>query len=299
MAARTLARATVIIALAVTVSACEEGMPFARSPQEAAPATAGEARGVRMIERDVEAPDVFAANEQGLWDGRPSLGGIWVAYPDVAAPERVMIRNPVSGEEVVGALFRREREMPGPRLQVSSEAATALGLLAGQPTELSVVALRREQIPVAEPEPEATTATEIAAGEIESSTLDPTETAAAALAAVEATRPDNRPVRRPERTGAAATAQAPAASAAVAPLRGQAPEKPFIQIGIFSKEGNAKNAGESLRVAGIIPTIREQKSGNTTYWRVVVGPATSVSDRDAVLAKVKGLGYSDAYAVAN
>lgn len=98
-------------------------------------------------QRDVEAPEIFSANETALWDGRPSFGGIWVAAPGVKDPERVIIRNKVNGKSITGALFRRERDNPGPRLQMSSDAAEALGVLAGQPTQISVVALRKEDIP--------------------------------------------------------------------------------------------------------------------------------------------------------
>ena len=45
------------------------------------------------VERDVEAPEVFRTSEAGFWDGRPSLGGIWVAHPETDIPERVIIRN--------------------------------------------------------------------------------------------------------------------------------------------------------------------------------------------------------------
>ncbi|MDA7828003.1 SPOR domain-containing protein, partial [Rhodobacteraceae bacterium] len=31
------------------------------------------ATSVEVVERDVEAPDVFDVSEAGLWDGRPSL----------------------------------------------------------------------------------------------------------------------------------------------------------------------------------------------------------------------------------
>ena len=107
------------------------------------------------IERDVEAPEVFNMEEAGLWDGRPSLGGVWVAHPGADDPERVMIRNAGNGEAVIGALFRRERDNPGPRFQVSSEAANALGILPGAPTTIRVVALRLEQVQAAPaPEPE-------------------------------------------------------------------------------------------------------------------------------------------------
>ncbi|MEM7711875.1 MAG: SPOR domain-containing protein [Pseudomonadota bacterium] len=102
---------------------------------------------VQRIERDVEAPEIFSVQDRALWDGRPSLGGIWIAAPDVRTPERVLIRNGENGKTVVGALFKRERDNPGPVLQLSSEAATALGVLAGAPTTLDVVALRREEAP--------------------------------------------------------------------------------------------------------------------------------------------------------
>jgi rare lipoprotein A len=90
----------------------------------------------RVVERDVEAPQVFSMEEPGLWDGRPSLGGVWIAHPGATDPERVLIRNSQTGASVVGALFRRERENPGPRFQISSEAANALGILPGAPTSI-------------------------------------------------------------------------------------------------------------------------------------------------------------------
>src|SRR6056297_3857541 len=136
-------------AASVTLTGCEdmEGInPFKPQPKSEAGSTATSASSVRLVERDVEAPEVFQVTEEGLWDGRPSLGGVWVAHPDVKSPERVIIRKPSDGKFVIGALFRRERANPGPRLQVSSDAATALGMLAGQPAELNVTALRREEV---------------------------------------------------------------------------------------------------------------------------------------------------------
>lgn len=113
----------------------------------------------RVIERDVEAPDVFRRQEPGLWDGRPSLGGVWVAHPQAADPERVVIRNLRTGATVIGALFRRERDNPGPQFQISSEAASALGVLAGAPSEIQVTALRLQRVEMEiEPAPEPVTA---------------------------------------------------------------------------------------------------------------------------------------------
>ena len=135
--------------LILGLAACEEGGLLERDATAANPAATATA--TSSVTQDVEVPEVFAAEELGLWDGRPSLGGVWVAHPDVTDPERVRITNKVTGERIEGALFRRERDAPGPRLQVSSEAASALGILAGQPTELSVVAIREETIEVEVP----------------------------------------------------------------------------------------------------------------------------------------------------
>lgn len=149
----------------------------------------------RTVEEDVEAPEVFAVTAQGLWDGRPSLGGIWVAHPDVGDPERVIIRNTSNGRSVVGALFRRERDVPGPVLQISSDAAAELDLVAGKPQELSVTALRRVDVPVEDETPEQiadeteTTDTVAPPEEITQSTLDPVAIASAAIE----TAPDRAP----------------------------------------------------------------------------------------------------------
>lgn len=336
----------------------------------AAPARAAAAASPVSVERDVEAPQVFSLSGQGLWDGRPSLGGVWVAHSSVTDPERVIIRNPKNGKSVVGALFRRERDMPGPGLQVSSDAAEALGMLAGQPADLAVVALRREEKPVpadaeigaedsavadaaavapaadatgaeapagpataAPGAAAATTATAVAvatpegaavatdatptpavpaeaapkkktgglfgflkkkpragqavaapvaagagAGTIDQTTLDPV--AGAAAAAI-------------DRAEASAAAPAPTAPAPAALKRG------YIQIGIFSTEANASRAAGQMKDAGMAATVRADQSNGKTYWRVIVGPAASTAERDALVARVKGIGYPDAYPVSN
>jgi hypothetical protein len=172
--------------------------------------------------RDVEAPELFDTTDAALWDGRPSLGGIWVASPEVTDPQRVIMVNPATGVTVTGALFRRERDNPGPRLQLSSDAAEALGILAGQPTEIKVTALRKEsdvaEAPAAE-EPEATeteaTEAEAAPAEGAAETDEAAAIASAALAAVEA---DGATAPEAASDGASAdgTAAAPEDAAAAA-----------------------------------------------------------------------------------
>jgi len=255
---------------------------------------ATDATQTRLVERDVEAPDVFQVTEAGLWDGRPSLGGVWVAHPDTQDPERVLIRNTVNGKFVIGALFRRERELPGPRLQVSSDAAAALGVLAGAPAQLQVTALRREEVPVVaaapSPAPSAESLTNSPA--IKTAALDPVSTAAATAIANAETKPSAPPASISKATEAApkTAANAPKAS----PL-----SKSWIQIGIFSVESNANGAAASLKASGMLPVVRKQESKGKTFWRVLVGPASSTSERDLLMKQVKGTGFTDAYAVTN
>jgi len=281
------------------------------SEQGTAPALA--ALGGNTVERDVEAPDVFSITDAGLWDGRPSLGGVWVAHPDVTDPERVIIRNQANGQFVIGALFRRERENPGPSLQVSSDAAEALGLLAGAPSQLSVIALRREEAPAAAEvvDPVAAVALD-APAEVTATPLDGDTALPVADAIVDAApAPSDAPASDVAAAAAAAIAAAaandevstPAATPAPAPAPAPTPvstlEKPFIQIGIFSVEANADATAARLRGDGLSARVLAQNSQGRAFWRVIVGPAPTEADRAAVLDKVKVLGFSDAYFVTN
>jgi rare lipoprotein A len=74
-------------------------------------------------------------------------------------------------------------------------------------------------------------------------------------------------------------------------------ERAYVQIGIFSVQENANNTGQTLRNAGLVPTIYDQTSNGRRFWRVVVGPAPTAEDRAAVLDTVRGLGFGDAYFV--
>lgn len=273
----------------LSLAACEggpslfSGQTDERAAEGAAPRAAGE---TRLVERDVEAPHVFQASDQGLWDGRPSLGGVWVAYPGVKDPERVIIRNPANGKFVIGALFRREREMPGPKLQVSSDAAAALEMLAGQPAKLDVTALRREEVanPALPPAQPALDQAETIATE----SLGPVPGAGAAAAPGPAAKPAAAPAKP------AAAPAAPAAKPAAKPAA--AGGRNLIQIGIFSVEANANGAAAQLRRGGAAANVKKEESQGKTFWRVVAGPAEA-GGREALLAKVKALGFKDAYFV--
>jgi rare lipoprotein A len=216
------------------------------------------ARGPVRSEQDVERPDIFEVTDTGLWDGRPSLGGIWVAHPDVRDPERVVIRNAVNGQSTVGALFRRERANPGPVLQLSSDAAEALGVLPGAPTELNVVVLRRQEIVVAAP--------------------------------VTADLPADPPAETMAETTDAAVAPVTVAALPPAAAAGL-PQSPLAQVGVFSVRANADAAAATLTTAGFGASVTEIQSNGRSAWRVVAGP---VPDPQA-LARVRALGFADAF----
>ena len=280
----TVKRFLILAAAAAILEGCQDGgSPFAsKAPKggtTAAAAPSG-AKSVKLVDRDVEAPEVFQVTDTALWDGRPSLGGVWVASPDAKDPERVILRNPANGKFVIGALFRRERDNPGPTLQISSDAAAALGLLAGQPGKISVTALRREEAPAAAPD--ATKPILDAAETVETETLDPIPGASAAI--------DRATGKAPAVAAPAPKATAPATPAA----KPAAPARPaagagLIQIGIFSVEANAKRAADTLAKAGITAQVREEKAQGKTFWSV-----TATGDA-GTLAKIKAAGFADAY----
>ena len=163
-------------------------------------------------------------------------------------------------------------------------------MVAGSPIKMSVVALRTEAVPVAQPAVSPPQGSENlpAAASIEATSLDPIKAAEAAIAKSEDLAP------------ATVETAAPAPKPAAAPVRkASGLAKPFIQIGIFSVKSNADNTATSLRGIGILPSVIKGDSQGKDFWRVIVGPAGSSSERATLLKKVKQLGFNDAYFVTN
>ncbi|MEJ8561042.1 SPOR domain-containing protein [Yoonia sp. GPGPB17] len=287
---------------AMGLAACDEsgGLAFPTSQgataQTPLPANALNQRPQRNV--DIERPDIFAITDNGLWDGRPSLGGVWVAHPEVTDPERVVIRNSESGQEIIGALFRRERENPGPLLQVSSDAAEALGLLPGSPTRLEVVVLRREEVEVEEPENPVVASLETPVA-VEEEPLEPAaesadDPSAAAAAAVVLPAAVEAATAAVEETAAASaeaadTVDVSSVLAATSPL----PEGANAQIGIYSVEANANAAVGTITAAGIDAAATPQELGGRTVWRVTAGPLSDAAD----IARLKELGFVDTFLI--
>lgn len=262
----------VAVCAALAMAACA---PVGTAPVAVQPtATGGQGQ-------DVERPDLFNVTDRGLWDGRPSLGGVWVAHPDVVDPERVIVRNAANGRSVVAALFRRERANPGPVLQVSSDAASALGMLAGSPAQLQVTALRRSAEPAAAPTPAAPAPASTAAAPARAATAAaPTAPAPTAAAPARATT---------ARAAAAAPtpAPAPAAQASATPDAGTGF---MVQIGTFASQDSADTAIARLRAAGFAADSRMQRVSGRDRFVVTSGPVAN----QAGLDQIRALGFDNA-----
>lgn len=228
---------------------------------------------VTIVARDVEAPEVFSATAPGQWNGKPTLGGVWVAYPNVKEPERVLVRNTATNQFVIGALFPRDPALSGREFQVSSEAATALGIAPNTAPEISVVALRPEQDSTVEP----------------SAGLAPAEVAVAELDGGTPPAPlalDAKPTQ--------VVSAVPAKPATVSKV-----SKPFIQSGIFSIKANAERTAKTFNAAGIPTRVVEMQIKDKSFWRVISGPAQTEAARKTILEQIKSQGFADAYAVSN
>ena len=277
--------------------ATEDGVPAANAPNQSLQAG-----------QDIERPDIFEVTDRGLWDGRPSLGGVWVAHPDAQDPERVVIRNTENGRSIVGALFRRERENPGPLLQISSDAADELGILPGAPTQLSVVALRRDETVVAEPSeaelnpvvasleaPVSVAASPLEAVETDEASGETEDTAVAPVAVVLPPALEAATEQTSE-TADAVTDAVDVSAVLAAPVTAPTGPKPLppgstAQVGVFSVEDNAGAAAPAIIAAGLRANVFAQEVGGRTVWRVVAGP---LADTGAI-EQLKALGFADTY----
>ncbi len=233
----------------------------------------------RIVTRDIEAPDVFQTVAMAQWDGRPSLGGVWIAVPRIAEPERVIIRNPANGKFVIGTLFRRAAAGDG--MQLSSDAAQALDVKAETAVRLDVTALRRADggAPINPSRPLLDSAEGIGTGPAD-------HVAAASLAAAQDAQRLQLPAT-PVLGDARAASVVNAAPATAQPTKTHSGAP--IQLGIFSLEANAQRARQLAAKAGLTADIKRETSQGKALWSVTARGSA------ADLAKVKALGFPDAY----
>lgn len=262
------------------------------------------------------APERFSAAGTAVWDGAGTLEGVWIAHPLAERPERVRVLNTATGATVESAMFRRDPAMPGPSIIVSSDAARALGLIPGAPTELEVTALVDDE-PSAHGT-EVATATNAA----EARALPgpaPVSTVMAgpgpAIVTVDAgaapTPPRPRPASRTSIDSAGdmgaivhaadTTPRARPAKAREAPPQPQPiagpPAGRYLQVGSFGVEANAAALVERLRAGDQPSRLVERDAGGRRMSIVLIGPLASdeavASAREAAAAE----GINDAIEV--
>jgi len=315
---------------AIGLSACDQvGLPGGSAEQAASGV-------LRIEEREVERPDIFEMNARGLWDGRPSLGGRWVAVARDIDAETVLIFNKDNDSQIKGALFRVEAGRPGPAIMVSSEAAQALNMLPGAPAEMRVVAVRTETVevpaPIVEeavvdegPDPEAGTETEaldtapLGTGVLETTVLSALDeadevvasgTTAAAPAAAGTVAAVTQTTAPQQAAAAAETMPAPRPE----PVPAEVPEpdvaspdvddqvqvalsRPFVQVMSDRREEQAQLAVERLAEVGISSEIRTTGSEQRPLYRVVAGPFDTNGARTDAIIAARGLGFEKPYPI--
>lgn len=273
---------------ALALAGCEEGLSLAASDT---PVSTGST--VETIEIDVTAPEAFSITDKALWDGRPTFSGVWIAYPDIEKPERVRIRNDATDKEVIGALYKREREFPGPKIELSADAAAALGVLAGTPVELTIVALRRKTVEV-EVEVEEINMTTPVRRPVAESAASPAavEEPEVVLPTVEVAPVVTLPATPVISSEIEETALPPVVTPSEPDAKGTGT---YLQVATLQSKSRAEAVIAKLVTAGLDAEIRERQVGSKTLYRIVVGPANSPEALEIMMGIVKELGYKDAF----
>ena len=75
--------------------------------------------------------------------------------------------------------------------------------------------------------------------------------------------------------------------------------KPFIQVGIFGVQDNAKKTKDKMSKLNLPVNILDFQIKGKPYWRVVAGPASTSESRKNMLKDIKSAGFADAYYVSN
>jgi len=275
---------------AFVLAGCEAGLSGATLES---PTATGDT--IETVEVDVIAPEAFSIIDKALWDGRPTFGGVWIAYADIEKPERVRIRNDLAGKEVIGALYKRERDFPGPKIELSADAAAALGVQAGTPVELTIVALRRKTVevvvevvqpdmtvPLRRPDSEPTVAPPVN----EVPAKEPVAVVVPKVEAAEVVAPTPTPIIA---TNIEESVLPPVSSATDSTdLQGT-----YLQVATLLSKSRAEVTVAKLTTAGLDAEIRERQAGEKTLYRVIVGPAKTPEALEILLGVVNELGYTD------
>ena len=284
------------------LAGCEDiglSLPSSNADRQPAPIN------TRVLSGEIERADIFVDSGNAVWDGRPTLGGKWVASTKTQDLERVRITRTDTGQSIEGALFRIEPGTPGPSIVMSSDAARELGFVAGTPTPIEVVALRQK---AAETPP----ASAAVASEAEAETV--VETTELAPLDSEATVPSIAPQATPRGSTSAlapVTSQVPTARSGSTTTQSGTPSlaepsvqpspvaknisEPVLQIAEFKTEPEADLALAKLAAQGLDAQKRVRRVVLAKRWIVFTGPFDTSVDLINARKAAAGAGFTEAF----
>lgn len=225
-------------------------------------------------------------------------GGLTAAHPTLPMPVNVRVTNLENGRSLVLRVNDRGPFAQGRIIDVSARAAQVLGFYEKGTARVRVTYLARADLPAGRSEtatvmaavapPAERTQAAAPAGRVQVAALDPISVApqryeprAAEPDDVATTTEDLPPVAEPtERSNNY-------------PVRDAGPARYYVQAGTFSHLENAERLKDRLSDAGDTAISSIDRNGEPLY-RVRIGPFDSVDAADAALARLSGLGGSDA-----
>jgi cell division septation protein DedD len=229
---------------------------------------------------------LFFAEAQTLWDGLPSMGGVWAAHPGIGRSMVVEAVNLDTGRSMRLPALRLNQRPGRPVIQLSAEAALALGMAPGRLTMVRLTGLRAkpaspapgavETFVIAAPAPAPAIRPDIAATAA-TGVVPPADAPPRDAGTLAALSPGNAPT----------PAQRPATRVAMVPSSAA----PYVQVGAFSQPSNAGTAAALLRARGL--TVVQIPAGRLS--RVLLGPFDDMFAARRARDLAVQIGFADAY----
>ncbi len=233
--------------------------------------------------------------------------GLTAAHATLPLPVNVRVTNLENGRSLVLRVNDRGPFARGRIIDVSEHAAQLLGFYGKGTAKVRVTYLARADLPNGAPAAAAPSvaATAVAAptSEVQTASLDPVAPAATTVVAEDEPAPDTAAPPAPQSTlddqdSAPDLAPPPDArdlqpDATVAVLPVPASTHIYVQAGAFAQRDNAEHLVDRLSSIGNLSISSIDRNGRLLY-RVRIGPYDDVDAADAALARLTGLGSSDA-----
>lgn len=262
----------------------------------------------RLTEAEVPRPELYSESGIAVWDGRPSIGAVWVAHPLVEQARRVRITVTETGVSAPGALLKRDPSIPGPPFLLSGDAAARLGVQPGVPARIEVVALERDIVaePIAETPPPVEPSNEqtsepapVVAPETDDPIAPEPEAAEIAETPVDAAIPAEPVTEQPTIAVAASTVPQqiviPSATRTTTPVVADTtpPRRPYVQVGTFGVRSNADTLARNLRERGYEVRTDMVDGATRPLTRVLIGPAATRAERKVIIDRLRADGITD------